>query len=328
MFILGVGSAFPEQFLSDDDLRALGVSCDSSHTSVVRRAGICSRAVSLPRDYIQATGNADVLEGWKVASDSPTKLAHQACLQAMSQAGISIESVGLIVADTATPRQTCPSEAQRLGGVFGTKVPAYDVVGGIAALPQSLAMFSAWKEDRVPEYVLYVSTNAPSQYVDFRSDHVSAALFGDAAFACVLSRKHVKGARVVSARVVNDKLTSAPVVIDRHIRCNSQALISQTELNHFLSQEWARVCHEVPQVQSSAVIIPPQLYAAQSTECLSALGVDPQRVISGVEDRGFSIGSSYGIALERAMSRSARAEWCVMMHCGDALRGSVVISQC
>jgi 3-oxoacyl-[acyl-carrier-protein] synthase III len=328
MFIHGVGVAFPGRSLSNGDRASLGVKLNAEQQSIVERCGVCSQGVSLPLEYIQSTGNLDVLEAWKVATHTPTGLGVEAVRHALSQAGIAIESVGLIVADTATPYQTCPSEAQRIAGEFGLKLPAYDIVGGIGAIPHYLSMFSSWREDRSPDYALCISTNTPSQHVCFKDDPVGASLFGDAAVAIVLSRKVKSPVQVLDTHLLPEPKGRSPVVVEGRIQCNADAMLSKQELKNFLAAQVERLNSGDFKLSSSTKVIPPQLYAAESADILKGLGLTEDQILSIVNDRGFTLGSSYGLCLAQGWGALTSGAAVVMMHCGDGVRGSVVLGSC
>ena len=325
MFILGIGAAFPEHLLSGHDLNELGLSLRGEQHRFADRVGVSSRRVSLPLEYIKASGNIEVLEAWKVATDSPTSLGLEACKKALSQAGIGIDAVGLLLADTASPRQTCPSEAQRIAGEFGIKIPAYDVVGGISTIPHYLSMLSAWREERIPEYVLCVSTNTPSQHVRYKDDALGATLFGDAAVAIVVSKQRSSRVPVLHAHLEHERLERSPLIVERAIICAPDSVPETEELARFLTAEWRSITQRYPQVSARSRIIPPQLFAAESVEILRDLGVSAERIHSGVRDNGFSMGSAYGVALAQSFEARGRDEVCVIMHCGDGMRGSVLM---
>jgi 3-oxoacyl-[acyl-carrier-protein] synthase III len=73
------------------------------------------------------------------------------------------------------------------------------------------------------------------------------------------------------------------------------------------------------------VFIPPQLYAARAAEILTSAGVAGERIVSGVNDIGFSIGASHGVALAKVWEEINQERPVVLMHCGDGQRGSVVL---
>jgi 3-oxoacyl-[acyl-carrier-protein] synthase III len=333
MFIHGVGVAFPGLSLSNGDRTALGVKLNAEQQGIVarcvaERCGVSSQGVSLPLEYIHSTGNVDVLEAWKVATHSPTALGVEAARQALSQAGITIESVGLVVADTATPYQTCPSEAQRIAGEFGLKLPAYDIVGGIAAIPHYFSMFSSWREDRLPDYALCISTNTPSQHVCFKDDPLAASLFGDAAVAIVISKKVKSSVQVLDAHLLHETKGRSPVVVEGRIQCNADSMLSKQELKDFLAAQVEQLNSGKFKLSSSTKVIPPQLYAAESADILKGLGLSGDQILSTVSNHGFTLGSSYGLCLAQGWSALEGGGAVVMMHCGDGVRGSVVLGSC
>jgi len=165
MFIVGAGAAYPQGVLSNEHLSELGIRLSKEDSAVFDRFGVQARRSTLTRDFLSKHSSPDVLESRAAAVMTPTQLAVEAAKQAMDRACITTEQVGLIIADCATPYQTCPSEAQRLGGSLGLKVPAYDISAGASAFALSLDVLSSWREDRLPDYVLCVSTNVPTQLI-------------------------------------------------------------------------------------------------------------------------------------------------------------------
>src|SRR5262249_16639695 len=126
-------------------------------------------------------------EAWKAASRTPTELALEAADEALNRAGVARSDIGLIIADTATPRETTPSEAQRLAKRLDLKVPCYDVSSGTGFFPAHAAILDSWKNDRLPEVALCVSTNSPTCAIDYASGD-ERLYFGDAAAAAVVSK--------------------------------------------------------------------------------------------------------------------------------------------
>jgi 3-oxoacyl-[acyl-carrier-protein] synthase III len=284
--------------------------------------------VSLPVEYIRSTGNADVLEGWKVATTTPTLLGARAARDVLQRVGLSIEQVGLVIGDTGTPYQTCPSEAQRIAGEFGVKIPAYDLVGGLAAVPHMLSVVSRWSGARLPDYLLYVSTNTPSQHVHYGRDPVAAGLFGDAAVALVLGKHRAAcgaNVRVAYAAFRAEETRRTPIVIERSARVNTQALLLADQIKGFIAAEMQRLQQFDATLSQKALFVAPQLYAAEAGENLTQYGVGSQRIISGVDEDGFSLGSSHGVALTKAWSALQSGQPVVLMHCGDGQCGSVVL---
>jgi 3-oxoacyl-[acyl-carrier-protein] synthase III len=327
MFVVGVGTAFPESSISDGELAEIGVTLGAGDREFLARVGVASRAVSVPVDHIKQTGNGDIFAAWNVAQATPTSLGVAAVKASLAQVGIGIESIGLVLADTATPYQTCPSEAQRIAGEFGLKVPAYDIVGGVGAIASFLSTLSAWKPERLPDYILCVSTNTPSQQVRYREDGVCGALLGDAAVALVLSPRDARGGRVASTSLLSERGYRTPVVIAEKACFHLDRVLSTDAVKRYLESEIRSLLEVTPGLLRDGVFVPPQLYATEAAKVLGQHGIEPHRVVTTVRERGFSLGSSSGVALASVWPALSTGSPIVVLHCGDGLCGSVVVER-
>jgi len=195
--LLGVGHAYPEAKLSNSELEILS-GVEGSNFSV--ESGTLSRRTTLAWEYLKTTRNSDVSQAVHVASETPTDLAERAATLAVERAGISFDEIGLILGASATPLQTTPSEAQRLGARLDLKIPAYDLYGGGGDIALQLATLRSWKPTKVPKYVLCFSSNTPSQRVDY-SKGIEGYLFGDGAAAVVVSVTQSGRFEVVSSNI-------------------------------------------------------------------------------------------------------------------------------
>jgi 3-oxoacyl-[acyl-carrier-protein] synthase III len=326
MFILGVGAAYPEQVLSNQDLAALGLTPRSDEHQFLERCGVQARRVSLPTSYISETKNKDVVAARSHATVSPSALAVAAIQQALVRAGISIEQIGLLLADTATPDQTCPSEAQRIGGLLGIKVPAYDVVSGSGTIPYYLEMLSSWKPERVPEYVLCVSTNTPSQHTSFSDNALSAYLLGDAATAVVISLRQTGKLRVESSFVRKRKVQKPAIVVEGHADIDISLLPDGLELEAEITQSLKQLLAVRNDDQAGLFFVGPQLFASQSAAVAAKAGFSQDRIVSVVDNCGYSLGSSIGCALSSIWDGVHSAQGIVVIHGGDgAWSGSLLL---
>lgn len=324
MFILGIGAAHPDVEISDEVLSSLGLVPTDEEALLLARFGVRSRRASLPLAYIKATKNTEVLDGRPVALATPTTLAVAASRQALERAGITAEQVGLIIADTATPYQTCPSEAQRIGGALKIKIPSYDVVAGSSALPLFFEMLSSWKPERLPDYVLCVSTNTFSQHVAYGSGSaVPAYLYGDAASALVISPRHSGRLRIVDSYLDGTLNRTGCAVVERHVSCSAKAVLSKAEVVEVLS----RALKQVASTEAPTRVVGPQLYAGEFGEYERELGLGRGSMISGTEHVGYAVGASTGVALASLWDSARAGDAIAVLHAGDgAWGGSVLVA--
>jgi 3-oxoacyl-[acyl-carrier-protein] synthase-3 len=321
MFIIGVGAATPTTELSEQFLASIGLTLDGEERALLSRAGVTARRVSLPLEYIREKGNRDVLEGRAVATVSPTALAVQAANQALSRAGITIEQVGLLLADTATPYQTCPSEAQRIAGALGVKIPAYDIIAGSAALPFYLELLSSWKPERIPEYVLCLSTNTTSQHVLYAEGALAAHLYGDAAAAFVLSTR-VKGRfSVVDSHIRRHGFLKQSTTIGQHLSVSTEAMLAADDVKGLVKEALQRV----PKGVTPQSVVAPALYTADVESAVQELCGSSVVVDSGIKESGYALGASSGVALSSMWDSVKQGQHVVVLHAGDGVWGGGIL---
>lgn len=182
-YVLGAGAAQPTGSISN----ALLTRCSSAFDPVwLKDFGLATRASVLPEEYILQTGNSDPAQAQKAALCSPTDLSYLAAQRALERAGIGAEQIGLVIGAGETPLETTPSEGQRVAGRFGLKVPAFDIVGGVESALLHLDIFSRWKSEALPDYVLLVYASCPTMRVNYKQGR-EGAIFADAAGALLVS---------------------------------------------------------------------------------------------------------------------------------------------
>jgi 3-oxoacyl-[acyl-carrier-protein] synthase-3 len=327
MYIVGAGAAYPETELTDEFLQSLGLRLSEDEQRVVSRLGVRSRRISLPLEYISSTKNRDVLQARTKATATPTDLGVKAAHQALERAGITIEQVGLVVADCATPYQTCPAEAHRIAGALGVKVASYDIVGGSGAIPLYVEMLSTWKPERVPDYVLCVSTNTPSQQVAFSESALSPYVFGDAASAVVLSPRHKGKLRVVESYLRKQGAYRSVISVDHHITFSAEHLLPQEEIVNLIDQGLKRLSEKFGLSMSDLLFVGPQLFCGDCASCLSRLGISSDQLIVETAERGYALGASTGAAIASRWDDIKSAQQIVVIHAGDGLwSGSILLA--
>lgn len=323
MFIVGVGSAHPDVEVTDEFLVSVGLRPTEQEAQLLTRFGVRGRRGSLPLKYIQESRNAEVLNGRASALASPTSLAVAASRQALERAGITPEQVGLIIADTATPYQTCPSEAQRIGGALAIKIPAYDIVAGSSSLPLFVEMLSSWKPERLPDYILCVSTNTLSQHVSFSGAALPAYLYGDAAAAFVLSPRHSGKFKIIDSYIERRGFLRPSTVVERHVSFREDAILPSQEVQEMVAQGLKRSS----QVMPLKSVVGPQLFSGEFSRYEEVFGMPKGSFVSGTSSSGYALGASCGVALSSLWGGIASGSAVAVLHVGDGVwSGSVVLA--
>ena len=234
-----------------------------------------------------------------------------------------MEQVGLIIADTATPYQTCPSEAQRIGGALAIKVPAYDIVAGSASLPLYVEMLSSWKPERLPDYILCVSTNTLSQHVSFSGAALPAYLYGDAASAFVLSPRHAGKFKIVDSYIERRGFLRPSTVVERHVSFREDAVLPRQEVQEMVTQGLKRSAQVAPLKN----IVGPQLFSGEFSRYEEAFGLPEGSFVSGTANAGYALGASCGVALSSLWGTVTSGSAVAVLHVGDGIwSGSVVLA--
>lgn len=209
--ILGMGSAHPTTVIDNQFLEALDVGTTAQW--IVEKIGIHTRLSTLPLDYIRETRNQDPRMARQVCSMGPTELGVSAAQAALTQAGIRAEDVGLVICNCCTPWETTPSEAQRIAGKLDIHAPAYDVFSACPAFALHMDFLNNFKEERLPDYVLCVSTATLTQKVNY-NDRSDGAIWGDGAAAWIVSPRKDGKLKVIETFYATDASRAGAVVVD------------------------------------------------------------------------------------------------------------------
>jgi 3-oxoacyl-[acyl-carrier-protein] synthase-3 len=294
MFVLGAGAGLPTNFIDNAFLSQLP--SPVAPAWIDAHAGIQRRATVLPLEYIIATGNIDPRAGAEATLFDPTDLGVIAAKQAIERAGILPEQIGMVIGESATPLETTPSEGQRVAGILGLRVPSFDVCGGFCSLILQLDALASWKAEVVPDYVLLVSSNAPTMRINYSSG-VERVFFGDAASALVISPKHA--GKLLLKSVQFGCVANLPdlCVIDAVGHTHMQAdFISEHVVAH-TTRMLAEMLKETGVESNRVKFIGPQISVTALHKISQGAGLDKQQIVEVVGEQGFALGSAPGAAM-------------------------------
>jgi len=209
--ILGMGCFHPDTVIDNKFLEDLDVGTTAQW--ITEKIGIETRLTTLPLEYISSTRNQDPREAVKVASMTPTEMGVRAARIALERAGLRPEDIGLVVANCCTPRQTAPAEAQRLAQALGIQVKAYDVFTACPVFALHMDFLNSFKPEKLPDYVLCVSTAALTQHVNY-NDRSDGAIWGDGAAAWIVSPRKEGKLKLLDASYAADPTRASAVVVE------------------------------------------------------------------------------------------------------------------
>jgi 3-oxoacyl-[acyl-carrier-protein] synthase-3 len=165
---LGIGSAVPEQKLTNRDLEKI---IDTSDEWITQRTGVRERRV-MPADH-----------------PSPTvSLAAQALSNALHDAGMTADQLDLIILGTVSSEMSCPSTACRVAAELGaTPAAAFDLAAACCGFVYSLNIAETLIATGRYRNVGIIGCDIMSAAQDYHDrSRGTCILFGDAAGAAVL----------------------------------------------------------------------------------------------------------------------------------------------
>lgn len=197
--LLGVGKFVPPNIVTNADLEK---TMDTSDEWIKTMTGIEQR---------------------HIASDEmkTSEMAYNAAIDAIKDAGISPEEIGLIIVSTVTPDQPFPSVATMLQTQLGaTKAAAMDVSAACAGFMYGIVTGKQFVESGAYDYVLVIGAEKLSSVTDW-TDRNTAVLFGDGAGAVVVGRVS-EGRGVLSFELGADGSGGKHLYQDEYVMMNGR----------------------------------------------------------------------------------------------------------
>jgi 3-oxoacyl-[acyl-carrier-protein] synthase III len=164
--IIGLGSAVPDNILTNADLEA---SLDTTDEWIRTRTGIAERRIASP-------------------NEATSTFATAAGADALKAAGLTPDDLGLVLVSTCTPDYPIPGSAPLVQSALGAgNAGALDLNAGCTGFVYGLAVGSSMVESGVADNVLVCGADTLSRVTNYE-DRTTAVLFGDGAGAVVLGK--------------------------------------------------------------------------------------------------------------------------------------------
>ena len=169
--VQGCGSYLPERVVTNDEL---STRVETSDEWIVQRSGIRERHLAADGEF---------------TSD----LATAAARAALTDAGIGVDEVDLIIVATSTPDETFPATATTVQSKLGmTTGAAFDVQAVCSGFVYAMSVADSMIKNGLGSTVLVIGAETFSRLVDW-TDRTTCVLFGDGAGAVVLRAEEGTG---------------------------------------------------------------------------------------------------------------------------------------
>ena len=168
--ISGVGGYRPERVVMNAELVD---AIDSSDEWIRERSGIISRRRAAP-------------------DESVIDMSEIAARQAIDEAGLTPDQIGLVIVATVTHPFQTPGAAPEVASRLGLTAPAFDISAACAGYCHGVAVASDLVRTGTAEHALVVGVEKLSDFTD-PTDRSSAFIFGDGAGAAVISPSETPG---------------------------------------------------------------------------------------------------------------------------------------
>lgn len=195
--IIGLGKYVPEKIVTNFDLEKI---IDTNDEWIRTRTGIEERRIA-------------------GEDENTSDLAYEAAKNALENAQISADQIGLILVATVTPDRGFPSVACQLQEKLGAiNAAAMDLSAACAGFMYGLTTAKQFVESKSYQYILVVGAEKLSKITDW-TDRNTAVLFGDGACAAVVGEVS-EGRGILSFELGADGTGG------KHLHLNDQSAIA------------------------------------------------------------------------------------------------------
>lgn len=311
--ITGVGKYVPAKVLTNADLEKI---VDTNDEWIVTRTGIQERHIA-------------------AENESTSTMAAEAGRQAIADAGLKNEDIGMVIVATLSPDMLFPATACLVQNILGMQnVGTVDIEAACSGFVYGLSQGYAYVKSGLYKHVLVIGAETMSRFVDWK-DRGTCVLFGDGAGAVVVSAAaddqdsdildFILGGdgqygdllslpgggslRPASQETVNNGLhylkMSGNIVFKLAVRTMSE--MAETLMQkHGLSKQDVRL------------VIPHQANYRITKSVKEHLGLEDDQVFSNIHKYGNTSGATIPIALREAMDegRIRRGEYFIIVAFG------------
>lgn len=283
--IIGCGKNLPRRIVTNFDLES---SLNTSDEWIKSRTGISQRHIAATEEYAST-------------------LALEAAKAAISDAGISLSEIDLIIAGTTTPDNSFPSVATKLQGLLGLgSVPSFDLQAVCSGFIYGLHVASAMADSGAYKTILLVCAEKMSALLDW-TDRSTCVLFGDGAGAVILQRTP-SSSGIIDSQIFSDGSCYDILKTDGGVGMNGQSgkiIMNGRETFKNAVEKMSKSVTSILAKNSLSVsdisyVIPHQANIRIIDSISERLGIDPNKVIKTIDRHANCSAASIPLALATA----------------------------
>jgi 3-oxoacyl-[acyl-carrier-protein] synthase-3 len=289
--IRSIGTYLPSKILTNRDLEGL---VNTSDEWILTRTGMQERHIAASDEF---------------TSDMGVK----ASLIALERGSVDPLQIDMIIVATLSPDYIFPSTAALIQKSLGAQNAAcFDIQAACSGLIYGLAVAKSFIESNMAKNILFVASEKLSSFIDYQ-DRNTCVLFGDGAFACVVTAEE-KGLKIGSVDLGTDGQLAELLYLPAGGVREPASVESIEQRKHFLKMDGKEVFkHAVRRMEVSALkaielanlklsdityLVPHQANIRIIDAVAKRVEINDDRVVKVVHKYGNTSASSIGLALE------------------------------
>ena len=290
--VLGCGTYLPSRVLANAELSRM---VDTTDEWITQRTGIRERRIAA--------------EG-----ETTSDMALAAARAALASAGVSAQSIDLIVLATSTPDNTFPAAAVSVQAGLGiTQGAAFDVQAVCSGFVFGLAAVDGLLRTGAFKRALVIGSETFSRILDW-NDRTTCVLFGDGAGAVVLEAQNGAGTRadrgILTTHLRSDGRHKAKLYVDGgpsstqtvgHLRMEGRAVFKHAVamVADVIEDAFKATGYTADDVDW---FVPHQANKRIIDDTAKKLGIAPEKVVTTVDRHGNTSAASIPLALTVAVA--------------------------
>lgn len=303
----------------DADASTLATDARAGAGRPLRRAGIAGLGTALPATAVSSDAIAErigVPSGWlerrtgihsrrhALPDERVAELAADAGRAALADAGIDAALIDLVLVATVAADELTPNAAPQVAYELGaTAAGAMDIGAACTGFISGLTVASGLIESGRAHHVLVIGAEIMSRYLD-PADRSTAGLFGDGAGAVVVVPSETES--LVGQAVLGSDGSAAPYIIAPRdtavVRMDGHETFKRAVATLATNAREAVAANGL-ELDDIALFVLHQANGRILTAVAEQLGVDPERMLDVIAERGNTSAASIPLALADARER-------------------------